>query len=156
VTEQQLLRMPRCRLVILGYAGERTGKVALTCRYFGIDRQMLSTWLCYALKVFPPAPGSHRPRARRSPHSGPGRPGAPRRERAPVVLSACLEGSRGRTIIARSRSSKGSRVVVVGRLQQRSWTAPKRIAGVYNVGGGPHFGSGLTIDTAAEQYGNKR
>jgi hypothetical protein len=39
---------------------------------------------------------------------------------------------------------------------QRSWTAPKRIAGVYNVGGGPHFGSGLTIDTAAEQYGNKR
>jgi hypothetical protein len=29
---------------------------------------------------------------------------------------------------------------------------PKRIAGVYNVGGGPHFGSGLTIDTAAEQY----
>ena len=29
---------------------------------------------------------------------------------------------------------------------------PQRIAGVYNVGGGPHFGSGLTIDTAAEQY----
>ena len=29
---------------------------------------------------------------------------------------------------------------------------PKRIAGVYNTGGGPHFGSGLTIDTAAEQY----
>ncbi len=29
---------------------------------------------------------------------------------------------------------------------------PKRIAGVYNIGGGPHFGSGLTIDTAAEQY----
>jgi hypothetical protein len=29
---------------------------------------------------------------------------------------------------------------------------PKRIAGVYNVGGGPHFGSGLTIDNAAEQY----
>jgi len=32
---------------------------------------------------------------------------------------------------------------------------PKRIAGVYNVGGGPHFGSGLTIDTAAEQYGKE-
>jgi hypothetical protein len=32
---------------------------------------------------------------------------------------------------------------------------PKRIAGVYNVGGGPHFGSGLTIDTAAEQYEHK-
>ncbi len=29
---------------------------------------------------------------------------------------------------------------------------PQRIAGVYNVGGGPHMGSGLTIDTAAEQY----
>jgi hypothetical protein len=29
---------------------------------------------------------------------------------------------------------------------------PQRIAGVYNVGGGPHFGSGLTIDTAAQQY----
>jgi hypothetical protein len=29
---------------------------------------------------------------------------------------------------------------------------PKRIAGVYNVGGGPHFATGLTIDTAAEQY----
>ena len=29
---------------------------------------------------------------------------------------------------------------------------PKRIKGVYNIGGGPHFGSGLTIDTAAEQY----
>jgi hypothetical protein len=31
----------------------------------------------------------------------------------------------------------------------------RRIAGVYNVGGGPRFGSGLTIDTAAEQYGKK-
>ena len=32
---------------------------------------------------------------------------------------------------------------------------PKRIAGVYNIGGGPHFGAGLTIDTAAEAYENK-
>ena len=32
---------------------------------------------------------------------------------------------------------------------------PKRIAGVYNIGGGPHFGSGLTIDTAAEVYESK-
>ena len=32
---------------------------------------------------------------------------------------------------------------------------PQRIAGVYNTGGGPHFGSGLTIDTAAEAYQNK-
>jgi hypothetical protein len=31
----------------------------------------------------------------------------------------------------------------------------RRIAGVYNVGGGPRFGSGLTIDTAAEQYGEE-
>jgi hypothetical protein len=31
---------------------------------------------------------------------------------------------------------------------------PKRIAGVYNVGG-PHFGSGLTLDTAAELYGQR-
>ncbi|MEV0111573.1 hypothetical protein AB0H42_35390, partial [Nocardia sp. NPDC050799] len=29
---------------------------------------------------------------------------------------------------------------------------PQRIAGVYNVGGGPHFGSGLTIDTATQHY----
>ncbi len=29
---------------------------------------------------------------------------------------------------------------------------PQRIAGVYNVGGGPHFGSGLTIDTATDIY----
>jgi hypothetical protein len=29
---------------------------------------------------------------------------------------------------------------------------PKRIKGVYNTGGGPHFGSGLTIDTAAAAY----
>jgi hypothetical protein len=29
---------------------------------------------------------------------------------------------------------------------------PKRIAGVYNLGGGPHFGSGLTLDTAGELF----
>ena len=29
---------------------------------------------------------------------------------------------------------------------------PQRIGGVYNVGGGPHFGSGLTIDTASELH----
>ena len=32
---------------------------------------------------------------------------------------------------------------------------PQRIKGIYNIGGGPHFGSGLTIDTAAEAYQNK-
>lgn len=31
---------------------------------------------------------------------------------------------------------------------------PQRIAGVYNVGGGPHFGTGLTIDTAAKLHTN--
>jgi hypothetical protein len=29
---------------------------------------------------------------------------------------------------------------------------PQRVSGVYSLGGGPHFGSGLTIDTAAEMY----
>ncbi|HEY6421908.1 MAG TPA: hypothetical protein VIY28_01405 [Pseudonocardiaceae bacterium] len=32
---------------------------------------------------------------------------------------------------------------------------PQRIGGVYSVGGGPHFGAGLTIDTAAELLGQK-
>jgi hypothetical protein len=32
---------------------------------------------------------------------------------------------------------------------------PKRIKGVYNVGGGPHFGSGLTLDTAGELFNNR-
>jgi len=27
---------------------------------------------------------------------------------------------------------------------------PKRVSGIHSLGGGPHFGSGLTIDTAAE------
>ena len=32
---------------------------------------------------------------------------------------------------------------------------PQRVAGIYNIGGGPHFGSGLSIDTAAELFANK-
>jgi hypothetical protein len=36
-----------------------------------------------------------------------------------------------------------------------SGSYPQRIAGVYNTGGGPHFGSGLTVDTAAELYAQK-
>ena len=32
---------------------------------------------------------------------------------------------------------------------------PTRVAGIYNIGGGPHFGAGLTIDTAAELYEKK-
>ncbi len=33
---------------------------------------------------------------------------------------------------------------------------PQRIKGVYNVGGGPHFGSGLSLDTAAELFAKKK
>ena len=33
---------------------------------------------------------------------------------------------------------------------------PQRIAGVYNTGGGPHFGPELTIDTAADLYGREK
>ncbi|MDI9899133.1 hypothetical protein QM716_04630 [Rhodococcus sp. IEGM 1409] len=33
---------------------------------------------------------------------------------------------------------------------------PKRISGIYNIGGGPHFGSGLTVDTAASLYESKK
>jgi hypothetical protein len=32
---------------------------------------------------------------------------------------------------------------------------PKRVSGIYNIGGGPHFGSGLTLNTAAEVYEKK-
>ena len=32
---------------------------------------------------------------------------------------------------------------------------PQRGAGVFNLGGGPHFGSGLSIDTAADLYVNR-
>jgi hypothetical protein len=30
-----------------------------------------------------------------------------------------------------------------------------QVYGVYNVGGGPHFGSGLTLDAAAELHRQK-
>jgi transposase InsO family protein len=44
VTEQQLLRMAKRRLAILRHAEEITGNVALTCRYYGISRQIFYTW----------------------------------------------------------------------------------------------------------------
>jgi transposase InsO family protein len=44
VTEQQLLRMAKRRLAILRHAEEITGNVALTCRYYGISRQVFYTW----------------------------------------------------------------------------------------------------------------
>ena len=44
MTEQQLLRMAKRRLAILRHADEITGNVALTCRYYGISRQVFYTW----------------------------------------------------------------------------------------------------------------
>jgi len=32
---------------------------------------------------------------------------------------------------------------------------PKRVSGMYDLGGGPHSGSGLTIDTTARLYEHK-
>jgi hypothetical protein len=49
------------------------------------------------------------------------------------------------------------RPVAIKRLRPELGNNPgfRRIAGVYNAGGEPHFGSGLTIDTAAELFGGK-
>ena len=44
MTEQQLLRMAKRRLAVLRHAEEITGNVALTCRYYGISRQIFYTW----------------------------------------------------------------------------------------------------------------
>jgi transposase len=44
VTEQQLARMAKRRLAILRHAEEITGNVALTCRYYGISRQVFYKW----------------------------------------------------------------------------------------------------------------
>ena len=48
------------------------------------------------------------------------------------------------------RTARTSRSLVEAIIAAGSY--PKRVAGVYNVGGGPHFGSELTIDSAAEYY----
>ena len=45
MTEQQLARMAKRRLAILRHAEEITGNVALTCRYYGISRQVFYMWL---------------------------------------------------------------------------------------------------------------
>jgi transposase InsO family protein len=45
VTEQQLARMAKRRLAMLRHAEEITGNVAMTCRYYGISRQLYYTWL---------------------------------------------------------------------------------------------------------------
>jgi transposase InsO family protein len=44
VTEQELTRRAKRRLAILRHAEEITGNVALTCRYYGISRQIFYTW----------------------------------------------------------------------------------------------------------------
>jgi transposase InsO family protein len=44
VTEQQLRRMAKRRLAILRHAEEITGNVSLTCRYYGISRQVFYKW----------------------------------------------------------------------------------------------------------------
>ena len=44
MTEQQLARMAKRRLAILRHAEDITGNVALTCRYYGISRQIFYTW----------------------------------------------------------------------------------------------------------------
>ena len=44
MTEQQLLRMAKRRLAILRHAEEITGNVSLTCRYYGISRQVFYKW----------------------------------------------------------------------------------------------------------------
>ena len=44
MTEQQLARMAKRRLAILRHAEEITGNVALTCRSYGISRQVFYTW----------------------------------------------------------------------------------------------------------------
>lgn len=44
MTEQQLARMAKRRLAILRHAEEITGNVSLTCRYYGISRQVFYKW----------------------------------------------------------------------------------------------------------------
>jgi hypothetical protein len=45
MVEPQLPREVRRRLAILQHAEEVTGNVSMTCRYYGISRQVYYTWL---------------------------------------------------------------------------------------------------------------
>jgi len=45
VTDKELDRNAARRLAIIKHAEEITGNVALTCRYYGISRQVFYTWL---------------------------------------------------------------------------------------------------------------
>ena len=44
MTEQELTRRAKRRLAVLRHAEEITGNVALTCRYYGISRQVFYKW----------------------------------------------------------------------------------------------------------------
>ena len=45
MSEPQLPREVRRRLAIIHHAEEVTGNVAMTCRYYGISRQVYYRWL---------------------------------------------------------------------------------------------------------------
>jgi hypothetical protein len=58
MSEPQLPREVRRRLAIIQHAEEVTGNVAMTCRYYGISRQVY-------YPVVAPLPGAGRPRVAR-------------------------------------------------------------------------------------------
>ena len=43
MTERELERRAQRRLAVLRHVEEQTGNVAMTCRYFGISRQLYYT-----------------------------------------------------------------------------------------------------------------
>ncbi len=45
MTEREVSRNAARRLAIIRHAGEVTGNVSQTCRYFGITRQTFYSWL---------------------------------------------------------------------------------------------------------------
>jgi transposase-like protein len=45
VTERELARGAARRLAIIRQAQEVTGNISLTCRYYGISRQVFYKWL---------------------------------------------------------------------------------------------------------------
>ena len=44
MTEKEIEREVQRRLAIFNHAEEVTGNVAMTCRYYGINRQTFYTW----------------------------------------------------------------------------------------------------------------
>jgi transposase len=45
MSESQLPREVRRRLAVIQHAEEVTGNISMTCRYYGISRQVYYTWL---------------------------------------------------------------------------------------------------------------